>query len=155
MTDFDLPGGESTSAQLRRVTAERDELAQRLAELTDTFRSFDRSAFAIMKQRDTARAELAAVLNDREAVLAERNEARTAAEALRLQLDLARAEATSARYELAQVLERYSGWVVARDGGRDCDRCGQEIRRGEAYTNDTTGDVQTHVHCPDRGDTRG
>lgn len=58
-----------------------------------------------------------------------------------------RAELASARAELER--HRYLGWLVARDGGRDCAACDQEIRRGEAYTNDTTRDVQRHVHCPE------
>lgn len=74
---------------------------------------------------------------------AERNDA---ADDARL-LAVAQAELASARAELERL--RYSGWIVARDGGRDCGSCGQEIRRGEAYTVATTSDTTTHVHCPE------
>jgi hypothetical protein len=42
-------------------------------------------------------------------------------------------------------------WVVARDGGRWCERCEQEVARGQAYDNlpGTGGHVQ-HIHCPDQ-----
>lgn len=56
------------------------------------------------------------------------------------------AELASARAELEEL--RYSGWIVARDGGRACTACEREIRRGEAYTVNTSGDELNHVHCP-------
>lgn len=62
------------------------------------------------------------------------------------QRDLAQAELASARAELERL--RYSGWIVARDGGRTCEACDHEIRRGEAYAIDTTGDELRHVFCP-------
>lgn len=40
-----------------------------------------------------------------------------------------------------------SGWIVARDGGRSCERCEQEIRRGEAYQYLGVDDLR-HVYCP-------
>lgn len=43
-----------------------------------------------------------------------------------------------------------ASWIVARDGGRDCVSCGQEIRRGEAYELMPGVDELRHVHCPDR-----
>jgi hypothetical protein len=78
--------------------------------------------------------------------LAEMREARDVARSTN---ELLRAELASARAELERL--RYSGWSVARDAGRTCTACGQEIRRGEAYTTDTTRDVQKHVHCPEGG----
>lgn len=40
-------------------------------------------------------------------------------------------------------------WIVARDGGRHCERCEGEVRRGEAYElQDGTGDLLLHIHCP-------
>lgn len=45
-----------------------------------------------------------------------------------------------------------SSWIVARDGGRDCERCEQEIRRGEAYEiQPGTGGLLAHIHCPRGG----
>jgi hypothetical protein len=41
-------------------------------------------------------------------------------------------------------------WMVARDGGRFCERCEWEIRRGEAYELlPGSGGLLQHVHCPD------
>lgn len=43
-------------------------------------------------------------------------------------------------------------WIVARDGGRFCERCEWEIRRGEAYELlPGSGGLLQHVHCPDQG----
>ena len=45
-------------------------------------------------------------------------------------------------------------WIVARDGGRDCVRCEQEIRRGEAY--EYLGiDLLEHIRCPVKEATSG
>lgn len=41
-----------------------------------------------------------------------------------------------------------AGWVVARDGGRSCETCDQEIRRGEAYVTTPGVDELHHIHCP-------
>jgi len=60
--------------------------------------------------------------------------------------DLARAELASARKELANAAR--SSWIVARDGGRDCVSCEQEIQRGEAYELLPGVDELQHVHCP-------
>jgi hypothetical protein len=40
-------------------------------------------------------------------------------------------------------------WVVARDGGRTCETCDQEITRGEAYEERDGVDELHHVRCPD------
>ena len=111
------------AAELRLVTRERDSLARRLA-----------ARFADAVQ---LRTELAATEWQRDG-WAKTN-------------DLLRAELASARTELAQL--RYSGWIVARDGGRDCERCKQEIRRGEAYEDipDTDG-AYLHAYCPTEGE---
>lgn len=40
-------------------------------------------------------------------------------------------------------------WIVARDGGRNCERCEGEIRRGEAYELQAgTGGLIAHIRCP-------
>lgn len=67
-----------------------------------------------------------------------------------MELDLgdARAEVKQLRAELADAAR--SGWIVARDGGRDCVRCDREIRRGEAYELLAGADELAHVHCPPR-----
>ena len=62
--------------------------------------------------------------------------------------DLARAELASARQELER-LRSAAHWIVARDGGRYCERCEQEIRRGEAYEH-SGWDRLSHIHCPDQ-----
>lgn len=53
-----------------------------------------------------------------------------------------------ARSDLAE-LRAARGWIVARDGGRDCERCEGEIRRGEAYELlPGSGGLLAHIHCP-------
>lgn len=42
-------------------------------------------------------------------------------------------------------------WIVARDGGRYCERCEGEIQRGHAYQEQPgTGGLFEHIHCPDQ-----
>jgi chromosome segregation ATPase len=53
-----MPGGESTSARLRRVEQERDELAQRVTALERERAAWDRHHVEVVRQRDQARAEL-------------------------------------------------------------------------------------------------
>lgn len=74
---------------------------------------------------------------------AERNDARDDARLL----DLARAELARALAELER-LRRSEDWLVARDSGRDCVSCEQEIRRGEAYEVRPGFDELVHVRCP-------
>lgn len=51
-----------------------------------------------------------------------------------------------------QRLRHAQHWVVARDGGRHCERCEQEVTRGEAYEElPGTGGLIAHVLCPDGG----
>lgn len=119
MTDFDLPGGESTSAALRRVEAE-------LAAVLSAAAFLEGGLNTALDQRDLARAELASARTELDAV-------RTARDNLEREL------ASAAR----------TGWIVARDGGRDCARCDREIRRGEAYEYMPSTDQLQHIHCPD------
>lgn len=60
---------------------------------------------------------------------------------------LAEAELASARQEIEQ-LRAAQQWIVARDGGRHCERCEAEIRRGEAY--ETLAGPALHIRCPDQ-----
>jgi hypothetical protein len=130
--------GESTSARLRRVEQERDELAVRngrlAGQLNNALECFDQLQSAAGTKYQAYEAELAS--------------ARTELEATRI---AARHSDDLNRGLLAELEQlRYSGWIVARDGGRECAGCGQEIRRGEAYSVDTTGDVLRHVHCREK-----
>lgn len=52
-----------------------------------------------------------------------------------------------------RALHAQQQWVVARDGGRWCERCEQEVTRGEAYENlPGTGGLIAHIFCPHEGD---
>jgi len=193
-----MPGGESTSAMLRRVEhelaavlndreatlaerneargalarveRERAELLSILARIGDALSptgerpqealstlAADVEAFVRLhdvteEQRDELAAEVR-VLKNSEGLAVVRAE---------VERDLARAELASARTELEQLRveygqardaldrekERRPSWVVARDGGRDCESCDQEIRRGEAYELLDGADRLRHVHCP-------
>lgn len=84
------------------------------------------------------------------------------------QIHMLRAELASARQELEQLrkdgrifarvvrdlnaeleqLRAARQWIVARDGGRYCERCEAEIRRGEAYQLEPGVDELRHIHCP-------
>lgn len=118
---------ESTSAALARVTAERDAL---LADVRICAR-------VVVK--------LNAAVRD---VAAERDGYRAYIDEIKAEL----AEAISVRNALAgQLSEGMRGgmWIVARDGGYECDRCGRGIRRGEAYELLPATDSYQHVHCRD------
>lgn len=132
MTDFDLPGTESTSAALRRVEAE-------LAAVLSANAFLEGGLNTALDQRDLARAELASAQTELEAVRTVRDS-----------LDRQRAEAIAALASELIAGTRGGMWVVARDGGRDCLRCGQEIRRGEAYEYMPSTDQLQHIHCRDR-----
>lgn len=64
-----------------------------------------------------------------------------------LERQRAERERDEARAELASAAR--DGWIVARDGGRECERCTGEVARGQAYGLLPSGDLY-HVHCPDR-----
>lgn len=65
--------------------------------------------------------------------------------------DLRKNEEVRAR--IIRELRAAQQWVVARDGGRWCERCEQEVTRGEAYENlPGTGGLIAHVLCPHEGD---
>jgi hypothetical protein len=69
---------------------------------------------------------------------------------LLVEANLARAELATAREELAR-LRTAQHWIVARDGGRWCERCEGEVTRGQAYdVQPGTGGLVVHIHCPDK-----
>lgn len=78
--------------------------------------------------------------------------------ALRAQRDEAVAVRASAEEDIANLLREVrelkdaQQWVVARDGGRWCERCEGEVTCGQAYENlpGTGGHIQ-HVRCPNGG----
>jgi septal ring factor EnvC (AmiA/AmiB activator) len=118
----DVPS-KSTSAQLREA---QTALAASQADLT-----------RVEKERD----ELGATLAVRTGQLKGSLE----------MLDLARAELASAQAELER-LRAARQWAVARDGGRYCECCEQEVKRGHAYdVQPGTGGLIQHIYCPDRG----
>lgn len=170
-----MPTG-STSAEVRHAEQEMDVVRGSLTELAALYDSATAETARVEQERDELRAALdnlpcgdcwglgvipaeafgcdadGAPERDEEApcpegceipawLRAERNDAADDAR----RADLAEAELASATAELERL--RYSGWIVARDGGRTCGSCGQEIRRGEAYTVNATTDELTHVHC--------
>lgn len=56
-------------------------------------------------------------------------------------------DATRARMREAEAARE---WVVARDGGRHCERCEGQIQRGHAYEGQPgAGGLLQHIHCPD------
>lgn len=56
------------------------------------------------------------------------------------------------RARIIRELKDAQQWVVARDGGRWCERCEGEVTRGQAYdTLPGTGGHVVHIHCPDGG----
>lgn len=172
-----LEVGESTSAALRRVTAElataRTELEQRGQAITeadarirDLTAEVGRLGLSLIKsgqatgaamaaagqaerQLGNALRDLAAAERRLEALGRERDYLRRQKRDLETRLCQERIDADVARDELASAAR--SGWIVARDGGRACLDCGREIRRGEAYAL-VPGeglDALRHVHCRD------
>jgi hypothetical protein len=152
--------------RLREVERERDELAIRASDLEQVrgelqqLRLLADGYLEDIQQLESGRDELI------DSLRAQRNDARVARDGLaelyataRSQQTLTDAELASARQELAKAreliavheqLEAVRDWVVARDGGRYCERCEREIRRGEAYELEPgTGGLVQHVHCPD------
>ena len=171
-----MPGGESTSAMLRHVQAdlaasqadltkaerERDEALSYLGPLRESLQASAANAYTAMRERDEAVRRAA----DLEQMREELKQLRLLADgylediqdlesgqdevidSLRSQRDLARAEVTTASKEV-RLLRAARQWIVARDGGRYCERCEQEIRRGEAYELELSTGLLTHVRCPD------
>lgn len=159
MTGFDLPG--------------REEDAVRITKLEDLLADARREC-------DQARAEIEKLGASRAlAIETYENGSRAHEQTLR-ELYQVRAELASARRECDQWRKAYgeayragwsrgqhrlcprcgvelerevreAEWVVARDGGRDCAKCGREIRRGQAYdpSPGLAGDQLLHVYCPD------
>jgi hypothetical protein len=71
-------------------------------------------------------------------------------------LAASQADLTAALKDLAKLRQLLADpgrpdWVVARDGGRLCEICGGEIRRGEAHTTALGGawGELVHVLCPE------
>jgi len=188
-----MPGGESTSARLRRVEQEMDAVRGTLTEMAALYDSATAETARVAQERDqlaTAVAGWVARFHaayealcieefdgdscpDLEttieyAIAAYRRVCASEAAAAD-QIDLLRAELTSARTELEhkrgnaeirarvvrdlhtelEQLRTAHGWIVAHDGGRDCERCDQEIRRGEAYEFAPGDDPDglRHIHC--------
>jgi hypothetical protein len=148
-----VSGGEATSAALRRVEQERDDLAAKLRTSELVRAGLATDARSIAARMETVKDELLAA-NDHLRRIAEAagvEDAGTGAIDIVGGIKLLRAELTSARTELANVKDAATRkqWVISRKGGRCCERCEQEIRRGEAYeVQDGTGGLILHVHCP-------
>jgi hypothetical protein len=142
-----MPGGESTSAMLRRVQAA---LAASQADLTRTERERD-EAVRRAADLEQVREELKQLRRLTDGYLEDIRHLESGQDAvidsLRSQRDLARAEVATASKEV-RLLRAARQWVVAPDGGRDCVRCEQEIRRGEAYELLPGVDELAHIRCP-------
>lgn len=155
-----MPGGESTSAQLRRVRQELAEAVSLLAQIGDALSptgerpeealgTLVRDVETLVEQRDRANeltdkiaAELRGVTRERDAL------ARRCAVRFEVARDLIR-ERDRAEAELNRARAQ-DGWIVARDGGRDCETCEQEITRGQAYEEQPgTGGLLVHFRCRD------
>lgn len=68
------------------------------------------------------------------------------------QLRQIRDELANRADELAKELEaanEATRWFVAAESGARCGTCGQDIRRGEAYTVPPDWNALAHVYCPD------
>jgi len=122
----------STSARLAKAERERDEARAEV----DSVRAALNNAIRCYDELQTT----AGGLHDEIRIL-KRSEG--------LDVVAARAELASARQELER-LRTATGWIVARKGGRYCERCEQEVRRGEAYELEPgTSGLILHVQCPD------
>lgn len=65
------------------------------------------------------------------------------------EVDRIRADYNAVLLELSAARAAAS-WIVARDGGRHCERCEAEVTRGQAYElQDGTGGLVAHIHCPE------
>lgn len=155
--------------ELARVRQERDRLTTAVAGWVARFHAahealaideFDDDScvdlettiqYAVSRYRDVCESEAAAadVISQLRAALKQVTEERQYRSDM---LALVRAELEQRRATFRDVVAQ-GGWCVARDGGRACVACAREIRRGEAYTTDTTRDQQRHVFCPIEGGT--
>lgn len=155
-----------TSARLRQVEAERDEVraaagrtAEQLLYARTELGQVQRALAASQADLTAAKEQIKTLTEElawqrevvgmlrkneeiRARVIRERNAERT-----QLEQDLAemREQRDAARAQL--------GFIVARDGGRHCELCEQEITRGQAYeTTPGSTHLLLHVHCPDAKD---
>jgi hypothetical protein len=139
--------GESTSARLRRVEQERDQLSTAVAGWVARFHAAHEALYIEEFDGDSC-PDLEATI---EYALGAYRRVCASEAAAADRIELLRAELASARTELAQL--RRSGWIVAHDGGRDCERCEQEIRRGDGYEEiPGTGGAYLHAYCPTEGE---
>lgn len=125
-----LADTESTSARLARVTAERDAAKQSLAEALDRADDAERECAEALAKRDQM-VEMGNVW------IRAAREAQSLAEGFRRTIGELTAERDEAR-----------SWLVARDDGLDCLRCGNSIYRGEAHEAMPASGGRQHVHCP-------
>lgn len=154
------PDQPALSAQLRRVEQERDELAVRAADLEQVreelkqLRLLADGYLEDIQHLESGQDEVIDSLRrQRDEALAKRDQATENGDWWMRQCRLHQAELASARTELDRLRSSYSGWIVARDGGRHCERCEGEVRRGEAYTEQPgTGGLIQHIHCPTEGE---
>jgi len=175
---FQLPGGESTAAQLRQtqsaLSASQADLTATRGQVVDLLYIIDAFQIESGADREAAysagieavrqlRADLTRAEQERDALgvkhveaLAKRDQAIAGGDYWNREWKLARAELVTARAELERLRKSgqdviaQSGWIVARDGGRFCERCEGEVRRGEAYALEPgTGGLMIHVFCPD------
>jgi DNA repair exonuclease SbcCD ATPase subunit len=141
------PSGEPTSAALRRVTDERDAANELTDKIAVELRGVTKERDALARRCAVRFEETQALKAELESARAELALVRRQRDTLRADLDRARNRAEAAERELAYAAR--SGWIVARDGGRDCLDCDREIRRGEAYelVPGEGPDALRHVHC--------
>lgn len=125
----------AAAEQISQLSAERDKAANTVGWL-------QAQNTVLLESRDLARAELASAR-------VELTRLRTDLHAERETSAQLRADYTEAADELAE-LRAAQSWIVARDGGRYCERCVQEIQRGQAYVPPLPGiGLYEHALCPD------
>lgn len=124
-----MPGGESTSAQLRRAERERDDLVAFLRGTQEMAKdrnqgqepdalhvAYERELARLRAENDGLRGQLAAVLKDREAMQAERDELAAHAKALTKELaDANAAREQAVRPYAVQVLQLSADLTEALD----------------------------------------
>lgn len=128
---FEPPvGTESTSAALARVTAERDELTAEVERLVDLGSKKMAELSDLASLAEGFRRTIAELTGERDSI-------REVMVFRTNELTKAVAERDEAR-----------SWLVARDDGLDCLRCGNSIYRGEAHEAMPASGGRQHVHCP-------